>query len=112
MGFEIIDNCGGISWETASNYAFRSGRPTEAPSTPGSIGQFGIGMKRALFKLGNAFTVRSVTEKEDFELRVNVPEWSASSEWNFSDVTYRPDSHASNEVGTTITVTDLHPAVS
>ncbi|MDZ5622053.1 ATP-binding protein [Nocardioides sp. HM23] len=110
--FEITDNCGGITWETARSYAFRFGRPTEAPATPGSIGQFGIGMKRALFKLGNAFTVRSVTEKEDFELRVNVPEWSESKEWNFSNVTYRPDAHDSDEVGTTITVTSLHPAVS
>lgn len=111
-GFEITDNCGGITWEIARSYAFRFGRPAEAPSTPGSIGQFGIGMKRALFKLGNSFAVRSVTTEEDFELRVNVPEWSAAKEWDFTNVTYHAVSHDATEVGTTITVSDLHAAVS
>ena len=110
--FEITDNCGGITWEIARSYAFRFGRPTDAPSTPGSIGQFGIGMKRALFKLGNAFKVRSITEGEDFELRVNVPEWNASSDWDFTDVTYRTAHNDGSDAGTTISVSDLHPSIS
>jgi len=50
--FKITDNCGGISPEIAREYAFRFGRPKEAHNTPHSIGQFGVGMKRALFKMG------------------------------------------------------------
>src|ERR1700688_3958157 len=49
--FEIRDNCGGVPVNLARNYAFRFGRPTEMAATPHSVGQFGVGMKRALFKL-------------------------------------------------------------
>src|SRR5687767_4958623 len=42
--FEIRDNCGGIGIDLAKKYAFRIGRPKGMPSTPGSVGQFGIGM--------------------------------------------------------------------
>src|ERR1051326_5430154 len=54
--FAITDNCGGIDIGTARSYAFRFGRPWDAVGVPGSVGQFGVGMKRALFKLGRAFT--------------------------------------------------------
>ncbi|BBZ05987.1 hypothetical protein MDOR_01560 [Mycolicibacterium doricum] len=110
--FEIADNCGGITWETAKSYAFRFGRPPSAPATPGSIGQFGIGMKRALFKLGNAFTVRSITSLEDFDLAVNVREWRNSESWDFTDVRHNSSSHGDDEIGTIIRVTDLHESVS
>src|SRR5205085_12573494 len=48
--FRIVDNCGGFDRNLAKNYAFRFGRPPGTPRTPNSIGQFGVGMKRALFK--------------------------------------------------------------
>lgn len=51
--FRIADNCGGIPVEIARNYAFRFGRPSGAPPTPHSVGQFGVGMKRTFFKLGS-----------------------------------------------------------
>src|SRR5665213_730074 len=41
--FTIVDNCGGISPEVARSYAFRFGRPANAPGTPHSIGRFGVG---------------------------------------------------------------------
>ena len=47
--FELTDNCGGFDKKTAGDYAFRFGRPDERPSADHSIGQFGIGMKRAQF---------------------------------------------------------------
>ena len=49
--FKIADNCGGIPVDIARNYAFRFGRPKDAPAVPGSVGQFGVGMKRTFFKL-------------------------------------------------------------
>ena len=57
--FRIADNCGGISIDTARNYAFRFGRPSGMEGIPWSLGQFGIGMKRALFKLGKKFKIES-----------------------------------------------------
>ncbi len=50
--FSISDNCGGIPW-TMHDYAFRMGRPKGSPKAePGGVGVYGIGMKRAVFKMG------------------------------------------------------------
>lgn len=83
--FEIEDNCGGIDIDIAQKYAFKFGRPSgrEENSNAYLTGIFGIGMKRALFKLGNEFEVISKTDKECFELRVDVEEWKKAEEWNF-----------------------------
>lgn len=83
--FVIEDNCGGIDVETAKKYAFKFGRSTERKEDTSSFftGIFGIGMKRALFKLGKKFEVISTTEKEHFELKVDVNEWLKDEEWSF-----------------------------
>lgn len=69
--FRIADNCGGIAVDLARNYAFRFGRPAGMPQTKHSVGQFGIGMKRALFKLGRKFTVDSTTTMSHFKVDVD-----------------------------------------
>lgn len=81
--FTIRDNCGGIDVEIARNYAFRFGRPPEALPLPYSVGRFGVGMKRAVFKLGRHFSVRSTTESHRFEVDVDVPSWEMQPEWQF-----------------------------
>jgi hypothetical protein len=101
--FIIKDNCGGFSLETAQKYAFRFGRPDDAPSTEGSIGRFGVGMKRVLFKIGQVFEVETKTNENHFQVDVNVSEWKSKKtiikndldesfeveDWNFnySDIT-------------------------
>lgn len=74
--FSIRDNCGGFSLETAQKYAFRFGRPDEAPVSHNTVGRFGIGMKRSLFKIGKNFVVESESEQDHFKVEVNVDEWS------------------------------------
>ena len=74
--FIIQDNCGGFSLETAQKYAFRFGRPDEAPKVNNTVGRFGIGMKRSLFKIGKNFTVESHCKNDHFKVNVNVEEWS------------------------------------
>ena len=86
--FEIEDNCGGIDVDIARNYAFRFGRPEEAHTeefslVPNSTGRFGVGMKRAVFKLGRHFTVNSVSRSHRFLVDVDVDEWSRDPEWQF-----------------------------
>jgi hypothetical protein len=110
--FEISDNCGGFDIETAQKYAFRFGRdPKEHRVTPNSVGQFGVGMKRTLFKLGNNFTVKSVFDGGAFELTVDVNEWlhNDSHEWEFSLNELTKDPQTPN--GTYISVTSLKPSV-
>lgn len=74
-GLLIEDNCGGFSLLRAQKYAFRFGRPEKAPTIENSVGRFGIGMKRALFKMGKKFSVESQKEKEHFCVNVNVDDW-------------------------------------
>ena len=82
--FVIADNCGGFDMATARDYAFRFGRARAANATPYSIGQFGVGMKRALFKFGRQFSVASKTATESWAVDVDVDEWELTSDWYFA----------------------------
>jgi hypothetical protein len=74
--FQITDNCGGIPVDDAINYAFHFGRRPDAPDeAEHAIGHYGIGMKRAVFKIGRLISVRSSTREEAFSVDVNVDEW-------------------------------------
>lgn len=81
--FEIKDNCGGIDIDIARKYAFRFGRPTEYEIENHSIGQFGIGMKRAFFKIGNKINVQSVASNSKFETILDVDDWQGKPDWDF-----------------------------
>lgn len=114
--FSIKDDCGGIALDVARHYAFRFGRPQDYKGLPGSVGQFGIGMKRALFKLGREFTVTSRSANSSFVLSVDVDQWldDTDPEWQFRmttvDTAY--DSTSGGGVGTEIVVTRLYESVS
>lgn len=110
--FSISDNCGGFDVKTARDYAFRFGRPSGATATPHSIGQFGVGMKRALFKFGRHFLVRSATTQEEWAVDVDVPTWEEEGGWSFpwSEFGSRETISTGNP-GTEILVTKLRPEV-
>jgi hypothetical protein len=111
--FELTDNCGGFDKKTARDYAFRFGRPDERPSADHSIGQFGIGMKRALFKIGNRFSVRSATTEESWAIDVSVPKWKKGEDWTFPWQRFPSDARVStSSPGTEIIVEELRPEVS
>ncbi len=106
--FTIEDNCGGISLEDAKKSAFCFGRPAEyAAKADGTIGIIGIGMKRAIFKMGCSCVVRSQHEADTFQVKIN-PEWLKSESWPlYFD---RVEREASSN-GTRITVTSLNESV-
>lgn len=111
--FEISDNCGGFGVAIAENYAFRFGRPREAEQTEYSIGQFGVGMKRALFKFGRSFHVSSTTEHERWSMHVDVNAWEHDEgNWYFQFDDILAGGFDSNECGTRIVVNALRPEVS
>lgn len=59
QGFFMSDNCGGIQDDRLAS-AFRLGRPeTKLDKDIPTIGMYGIGMKRAIFKIGQEATVES-----------------------------------------------------
>ena len=112
--FVIRDNCGGIEIEQARNYAFRFGRAEDIHGPVGEVGQFGIGMKRALFKLGNRFLIESAADSSRFTLPVDVRKWSKDKRrnWTFRfDVVEEGVDVPEAERGTRITVRELHPSV-
>ena len=110
--FIIEDNCGGIPLDVAANYAFRFGRPKTAErKDTETTGIFGIGMKRALFKIGNVFSIHSKTKTTEFQLDLNVQEWlnKDDNDWDFHFSTYEDKMNNSDEkLGTRIEVTDLN----
>lgn len=79
--FTIVDNCGGFSIEEAKYYAFRTGITNlEKESNIHSIGRFGIGMKRALFKMGKYFRVESKSTEDHFLVEHDVSLWKDEDE--------------------------------
>ncbi len=117
--FKINDNCGGIPVDIAQNYAFRFGRPKDAPSTPGSVGQFGVGMKRAFFKIGRHVTVSSITASSQFDIDIDVEQWKAKDEpgkadgwtFEFSNVEENLANVAPEDIGTRIEIDHLDDTV-
>ena len=116
--FLIVDNCGGISVSVAREYAFRFGRPSTVTAPPGTIGKFGVGMKRALFKIGNVIKIQSVSADSRFTLIWNVDDWKRLVdekgkdlwELEFTDVV-EGENNPPEICGTTLEVTSLHPNI-
>ena len=107
--FSISDNCGGIPW-SLHDYAFRMGRsPDRKPDAPGSVGVYGIGMKRAIFKIGQDCLISTRNADHQYEVAIS-PEWIADeSDWKI------PVDNASKSMdydGTTIVVGELNPGIS
>lgn len=82
--FSISDNCGGIPRDKAENYAFRMGKPVEVDETDlMTVGVYGIGMKRAIFKIGRSGVV--TTRHRSNCYRVLITEFWRDDEdnWDF-----------------------------
>ena len=108
--FSIEDNCGGITLDDAVDYAFHFGRRSDAPDGPeGAIGLYGIGMKRAIFKMGRSIQVDTSTESEAFKIPIDVDEWlSRPTDWDL-DI---DESDIKSEAGTKIVVENLYEPIS
>jgi hypothetical protein len=104
--FVIEDNCGGIPRDLIER-AFGIGRSDEAEDHHRTIGMYGIGMKRAIFKMALEAKVAS---HGDFGFEVKIDEsWLKDKDkWRLEyRRTQTPFHH-----GTRITVTRLRPEIS
>ena len=112
--FTIKDNCGGMTFDDAVNYAFSFGRRDSQPPTEYSIGVYGIGMKRAVFKLGRNIRIRSTVAETSgspsaFAVPISVANWlmeDDSPSWDF-DI---EDDERLDEDGVEIVVQNLTPS--
>ncbi len=81
--FSIRDNCGGIPRDTAENYAFRMGRTPTTNTGEATIGIYGIGMKRAIFKIGKEAVVHTKHLNKKYSVQIPIDWVSDASRWNF-----------------------------
>ncbi len=107
----IKDTCGGIEYDYALQEAFNFGH--SANKNDGHLGVYGIGLKRALFKLGDHFEIKSQTLQDGFSCVLDVKDWlkedSKLEDWKIPlEKTCGADAATA---GTSITVTNLHREV-
>jgi len=112
--FQISDNCGGIPVDIARKYAFRFGRPEGMSRVDHSIGNFGVGMKRALFKIGSFFSIESKTRESFFVVEQDIGRWAEDPDkWDFRFKEVSEDlSNPVDECGTKIQVSELYSGIS
>lgn len=87
--FSICDDCGGMSKLTAQEKAFKFGNQEQRHSN--TLGMYGIGMKRSIFKIGKDFVVESKTDQDSFKVYMTQKEWLELEDiWKFyyEDVEY------------------------
>ena len=101
--FSIQDNCGGIPW-SSHDYAFRMGRPrNRPPDAKPTVGVYGIGMKLAIFKIGEDCTIETKHKDNAYCIRFS-PEWIENeTDWNI-----KPTQATIAEDGTSIRINKLN----
>jgi hypothetical protein len=110
--FEIADNCGGIPLDIARHYAFKFGRAAGFKSTDSSIGQFGIGMKRAIFKIGKGFKVSTTEPGSRYTIEQNIEDWLGDDvSWDFPITSLSEQNFQPEQTGTTLAMPDLADGV-
>lgn len=109
--FTIEDNCGGIPFELAEESAFRLGRKDEdIDAELPTVGLYGIGMKRAIFKMGTSARVTSRRRDKSFFVDI-TPEWMSDDDsWSLDMMD--TESPEIEPFGTTIHVQNLRPGIS
>lgn len=107
----IEDKACGISAETASKHVFKFGRSEGERHEDDRLSVYGIGLKRAIFKMGNRIVMKSDHVDGGFLLDLTVSDWEKNnqSKWTF-DITPRPPCDA-GQSGTEIVITELYEEV-
>lgn len=106
--FTIEDNCGGIPLEEAKQYVFRFGNNDDNLKSYSSSG-FGIGMKRAFFKIGKSINVESTTGDSRFVVKLNVGKWLEDNEWT---IVVESKDNLGNKIGTKIQIKEINKPIS
>lgn len=106
--FSIKDNCGGISLKDAINYVFKLGYDISQSSNYSSSG-FGIGMKRAIFKIGKEIEIQSSTKEDSFSVKLDVNQWLKEEGWK---IALESKNKPCKGNGTNIVIKKINPPLS
>lgn len=108
----ITDTCGGIPDHFVLDDLFSFGHTPHYE--PGLLGAYGVGLKRALFKLGAYFELTSRTQHSGFKVELDVATWAQKDDlpqdWQIP-VTLTSGARSPAGAGTSIRITRLHPEV-
>ena len=111
--FTITDSCGGISMKMAQHHVFRFGHPIdEDDNHRDTLSVYGIGLKRAMFKIGNVINLTSSHPSTGFNMNLNVKKWERTrqKEWT---IPISPNVKKVNRrYGTRISITEIFPDIS
>lgn len=106
--FSIFDNCGGIPREVALERAFRLGRPDrDTDKDVPTVGVYGIGMKRAIFKLGKQSTVETNAKDAAYKVTIDSAWLADDFNWNLPIEEVAPGEFK----GTKISITELNDGI-
>lgn len=96
----VADNCGGIEVEHLKTMVLRFGEQSKHSM---GIGVFGLGLNRAMFKLGRVSHLKTDTGLQRAELVLNVEEYLRSEDWNLPAEEFE----STGTVGTSIEIAQL-----
>lgn len=100
----IADNCGGMSREDLASTVLRFGQRSNHAL---GIGIFGVGLNRAIFKLGTTTLLTTDTGTRRCTLELDVPHYLADEDWQLPAV----ESESAGVAGTSIEVSGLHAEI-
>lgn len=107
--FCINDNCGGIPLNIAREYAFRFGRKDNKRDQEfNTVGVYGIGMKRAIFKMGTDCWVRSNHADGSFGVHIDQNWISGDDKW---ELEMDRQAQVPESQGVTLEITKLLPHI-
>jgi len=110
--FRISDNCGGIDYKYALEDVFNFGHSTTRSKE--YLGVYGVGMKRALFKMGDSFEIDSKTVNNGFKCKLDIINWmdkdATMGDWTIP-LTETHAAKSPKQAGTEIIVSPLKKEV-
>ncbi len=110
QSFEIFDSCGGIDKKILEDEVFKFGVEEVKRDKP-TLGLYGIGMKRALFKMGKKIYLDTDDGKYHSILDLDIDIWKKSKKWKM-EFEYENSKLNGNLPYTHIKVNSLYPIIS
>jgi hypothetical protein len=110
--FEIEDEAGGISLKDAEDGIFQFGRSPDHEDHGDTLSVYGIGMKRAIFKIGDRVQIWSNHPETGFSMDLRVRAWEQLKQDVWSIPIDALPYDTTKPAGTKIKITHLFPDIS
>lgn len=104
--FKIEDHCGGINKEDVYDHVFRFGKSSEERAR--TIGIYGIGLKRAIFKMGKNILLESDDGSNFYSIRIDEDWLKNVEKWTLD---FEKEENTRGNPMTRVTITELYPNI-